>query len=58
MKSSSLIFIAKKTGISPTNPFRIEKGEHHLTLDKLDSGLRKLKIKLAGAMKYAGQRSL
>jgi len=38
---------AKKTGISHMTLFRIEKGEHHLTLDKLDTVLRKLKIRLS-----------
>jgi transcriptional regulator with XRE-family HTH domain len=38
---------AKKTGVSHMTLFRIEKGEHHLTLDKLDTVLRKLKIRLS-----------
>ncbi len=37
---------AKKTGISHMTLFRIEKGEHHLTLDKLETVMRKLKIRL------------
>ena len=28
--------------------FRIEKGEHHLTLNKLETLLNKLKIRLSG----------
>ena len=38
---------AKKTGISHMTLFRIEKGEHHLTLDKLETVMRKLKIRLS-----------
>jgi transcriptional regulator with XRE-family HTH domain len=37
---------AKKTGISHQTLFRIEHGEHHLTLDKLETILIKLKIRL------------
>ena len=37
---------AKKTGISHQTLFRIEHGEHHLTLDKLETILVKLKIRL------------
>jgi transcriptional regulator with XRE-family HTH domain len=37
---------AKKTGISHMTLFRVEKGEHHLTLDKLETVMRKLKIRL------------
>ena len=37
---------AKKTGISYQTLFRIEHGEHHLTLDKLETILVKLKIRL------------
>jgi transcriptional regulator with XRE-family HTH domain len=37
---------AKKAGISHQTLFRIEHGEHHLTLDKLETVLVKLKIRL------------
>jgi transcriptional regulator with XRE-family HTH domain len=37
---------AKKVGISHQTLFRIEHGEHHLTLDKLETILVKLKIRL------------
>jgi transcriptional regulator with XRE-family HTH domain len=37
---------AKKTGISHQTLYRIEHGEHHLTLDKLETVLVKLKIRL------------
>jgi transcriptional regulator with XRE-family HTH domain len=37
---------AKKTGISYQTLYRIEHGEHHLTLDKLETVLVKLKIRL------------
>jgi transcriptional regulator with XRE-family HTH domain len=37
---------AKKTGISHQTLYRIEHGEHHLTLDKLETILVKLKIRL------------
>lgn len=37
---------AKKTGLSHQTLFRIEHGEHHLTLDKLETVLIKLKIRL------------
>jgi DNA-binding XRE family transcriptional regulator len=37
---------AKKVGISHQTLFRIEHGEHHLTLDKLETVLVKLKIHL------------
>ncbi len=37
---------AKKTGLSHQTLFRIEHGEHHLTLDKLETVLVKLKIHL------------
>jgi DNA-binding XRE family transcriptional regulator len=37
---------AKKTGLSHQTLFRIEHGEHHLTLDKLETVLVKLKIRL------------
>jgi DNA-binding XRE family transcriptional regulator len=37
---------AKKAGISHQTLFRIEHGEHHLTLDKLETVLGKLNIRL------------
>jgi transcriptional regulator with XRE-family HTH domain len=38
---------SKTTGISHTTLHRLEKGEHHLTLNKLETVMDKLKIKLA-----------
>lgn len=43
---SSYAQFAKKTGISHQTLYRIEHGEHHLTLDKLETVLVKLKIRL------------
>ena len=37
---------SKKTGLSHMTLFRIEKGEHHLTMNKLETLLNKLKIRL------------
>ena len=37
---------AKKTGLSHTTLHRLERGEHHLTLNRLETVLRKLKIRL------------
>jgi transcriptional regulator with XRE-family HTH domain len=37
---------AKKTGVSHMTLFRIEKGEHRLTVDKLETVMRKLKVRL------------
>ncbi|MDE3067898.1 MAG: helix-turn-helix transcriptional regulator [Verrucomicrobiota bacterium] len=37
---------AKKAGVSHQTLYRIEHGEHHLTLDKLETVLVKLKIRL------------
>lgn len=37
---------AKKSGVSHQTLFRIERGEHRLTLDKLETMLMKLKIRL------------
>lgn len=37
----------KKVGISHTTLHRIERGEHHLTLNKLETILNKLKIRLS-----------
>lgn len=44
--SLSYVAFAKKVGISHQTLFRIEHGEHHLTLDKLETILEKLKIRL------------
>jgi len=38
---------AKKTGISHTTLHRLERGEHHLTINKLETMMRKLKLKLS-----------
>jgi transcriptional regulator with XRE-family HTH domain len=38
---------SKKTGLSHMILYRIEKGEHHLTLNKLEGVMRKLKIRLS-----------
>jgi transcriptional regulator with XRE-family HTH domain len=37
---------ARKVGVSHTTLHRIERGEHHITLDKLETILGRLKIKL------------
>lgn len=37
---------SKKIGISHTTLHRIERGEHHLTLNKLETVLDKLKLRL------------
>ena len=37
----------KRVGISHTTLHRIERGEHHLTLNKLETVLMKLKIRLS-----------
>ncbi len=37
---------AKKSGLSHQTLFRIEHGEHRLTLNKLETVLNKLKIRL------------
>ena len=36
----------KKTGLSHTTLHRLERGEHHLTLNKLETLMTKLKIRL------------
>ncbi len=36
----------KKVGVSHTTLHRIERGEHHLTLNKLETVMRKLKVSL------------
>jgi transcriptional regulator with XRE-family HTH domain len=38
---------SKKTGVSHTTLHRLERGEHHLTLDKLETILDKLKLRLS-----------
>jgi len=38
---------SRKTGISHTTLHRIERGEHHLTLNKLETVMTKLKIRLS-----------
>lgn len=42
----SYAVFAKKIGLSHTTIHRIERGEHHLTLSKLETVLNKLKIHL------------
>jgi transcriptional regulator with XRE-family HTH domain len=37
---------AKKVGVSHTTLHRIERGEHHITLNKLETILGRLRIKL------------
>jgi len=44
--SLSYADFAKKVGVSHTTLHRIERGEHHITLSKLETILSKLKIKL------------
>lgn len=38
---------SKRAGLSHTTLHRLERGEHHLTLNKLERILDKLKVKLA-----------
>jgi transcriptional regulator with XRE-family HTH domain len=38
---------ARKVGLSHTTLHRLERGEHHLTLDKLQIVLQKLRLKLS-----------
>ena len=38
---------SKKVGVSHTTLHRLERGEHHLTLNKLETVMNKLKIKLS-----------
>lgn len=38
---------SKKTGVSHTTLHRLERGEHHLTLSKLETVMNKLRIKLS-----------
>jgi transcriptional regulator with XRE-family HTH domain len=44
--SLSYADFAKKVGVSHTTLHRIERGEHHITLNKLETILSRLKIKL------------
>jgi len=44
--SLSYAAFSKKIGLSHTTIHRIERGEHHLTLNKLETVLNKLKIRL------------
>jgi transcriptional regulator with XRE-family HTH domain len=37
---------SKKAGVSHTTLHRLERGEHHLTLDKLETILQKLRIRM------------
>ena len=45
--SLSYAQFGKKVGISHTTLHRIERGEHHLTLYKLETVMTKLKIRLS-----------
>jgi len=45
--SLSYAQFGKRVGISHTTLHRIERGEHHLTLNKLETVLTKLKIRLS-----------
>lgn len=38
---------AKRVGLSHTTLHRLERGEHHLTLSKLETVLEKLKLRLS-----------
>ena len=38
---------SKKAGLSHTTLHRLERGEHHLTLNKLETILARLKIRLS-----------
>jgi len=38
---------SKKTGLSHTTLHRLERGEHHLTINKLETLMTKLKIRLS-----------
>src|SRR5438093_4143622 len=44
--SLSYADFAKKVGVSYTTLHRIERGEHHITLNKLETILNRLKVKL------------
>ena len=43
----SYAVFSKMTGLSHMTLYRIERGEHHLTLNKLETVLNKLKIRLS-----------
>ncbi len=45
--SLSYAQFSKRVGISYTTLHRIERGEHHLTLHKLETVLTKLKVRLS-----------
>jgi transcriptional regulator with XRE-family HTH domain len=45
--SLSYAQFGKRVGISHTTLHRIERGEHHLTLHKLETVITKLKIRLS-----------
>jgi transcriptional regulator with XRE-family HTH domain len=38
---------SKKTGLSPMTLYRIEQGEHHLTLNKLETVLNRMRIRMS-----------
>ncbi len=44
--SLSYAAFAKKVGVSHTTLHRIERGEHHITLSKLETILGRLRVKL------------
>lgn len=44
--SLSYAVFAKRVGLSHTTLHRLERGEHHLTLNKLEVILNKLKVRL------------
>ncbi len=44
--SLSYAEFSKKVGVSYTTLHRIERGEHHLTLNKMETILNRLRIKL------------
>jgi len=44
--SLSYADFAKKVGVSHTTLHRIERGEHHITLNKLETILNKLRLSL------------
>jgi transcriptional regulator with XRE-family HTH domain len=44
--SLSYAQFSKRIGVSHTTLHRLERGEHHLTLNKLETILNKLKIRL------------
>jgi transcriptional regulator with XRE-family HTH domain len=44
--SLSYAAFSRKVGLSHTTLHRLERGEHHLTLNKLETVLGKLKVRL------------